>query len=57
MNPKKLLTEENPETPQDFQRRQITEVGGAIQISNPQRVLTEVPMEEDEEQGPQTLLG
>lgn len=56
--PKKMLTEEQPESPQDYSGRQLTEVGGATQASQPQRILTEtLPTDEDEDSQPQTLLG
>jgi hypothetical protein len=55
-DPRKTLTEEIPETPQDFQDRQLTEVGGQTKAPKP---LTEtIPIEEDEEDGTRrTLLG
>jgi len=59
-DPRKQLTEEIPETPQDFQDRQLTEVDGKTKAV-PGKPLTEtLPMEEDEdedEDGPRTLLG
>lgn len=56
-DPRKNLTEEIPETPQDFKDRQLTEVDGEIQADR--RPLTEdLPQEEDEDsQGRRTLLG
>ena len=58
-DPRDMLTEETPESPQDFQKRQLTEVGGRIQADSTPRVLTEtLPVEEDEEEDkPATLLG
>ena len=55
-DPRKQLTEEIPETPQDFQDRQLTEVDGKTKAVKP---LTEtLPMEEDEDEGTRkTLLG
>lgn len=46
---RKMLTEEMPESPQDFERRQLTEVNGQIQVApSPRRYLTEdLPQEED----------
>lgn len=55
-DPRKVLTEETPESHQDFQKRQLTEVGGSIQHNPEPRVLTE-DLPEDEEVGPQTLMG
>jgi hypothetical protein len=55
-NPRDLLTEEVPESPQDFKKRELTEVGGEIRHDPSQRVLTE-DLPEDEEKGPQTLTG
>ena len=55
-DPRKMLTEETPESPEDFKKRQLTEVGGAIQHNPQQRVLTE-DLPEDEETGPTTLTG
>jgi hypothetical protein len=53
-----MLTEEIPESPKDFQQRQLTEVGGTVQADSSPRVLTEtLPVDEDEEEGPETLLG
>ena len=54
--PRKILTEETPESPQDFSARQLTEVGGVTQHSPQARVLTE-DLPEDEDAGPSTLLG
>jgi hypothetical protein len=55
-DPRKTLTEEIPENPQDFKDRQLTEVGGQIQADA--KPLTEVlPIEEDQDEGPRTLLG
>jgi hypothetical protein len=55
-DPRDLLTEETPESPQDFKKRQLTEVGGEIRNAPAQRVLTE-DLPEEEEPGPQTLTG
>lgn len=57
-DPRKALTEEIPESPADFQDRQLTEVGGEIKV-DPKKVITEdLPQEEDEdEDGRTTLLG
>lgn len=55
-DPREILTEEVPESPEDFKKRQLTEVGGAVQHSPQPRVLTEDDPEE-EEQAPQTLTG
>jgi len=58
MDPKKMLTEETPETTQDYASRNLTEVGGETQVSKPQRVLTEdLPQEEDEDENPKNLQG
>ena len=55
-DPRKTLTEEIPENPQDFKDRQLTEVGGQIQASA--KTLTEdLPIAEDEDDSPKTLLG
>lgn len=59
-DPRKSLTEEIPETPQDFQDRQLTEVGGEIAAKPPQPLTETIPVEEDEdeeEDGRRTLLG
>jgi len=53
---RKVLTEETPESHQDFQKRQLTEVGGTIQHDPKPRVLTE-DLPEDEDEAPQTLNG
>jgi len=55
-DPRKQLTEEIPETPQDFQDRQLTEVGGEIQADRQPLTETE-PVEEDEDGGRGLLLG
>lgn len=55
-DPRDLLTEEVPESPEDFKKRQLTEVGGETRTNPGQRVLTE-DLPEDEEEGPQTLNG
>jgi hypothetical protein len=55
-DPRETLTEETPESPEDFKKRQLTEVGGTVQADPKPRVLTEeLPEEEDED--PETLLG
>jgi len=57
-DPRKALTEEIPETPEDFEDRQLTEVGGEIKADR--RAITEdLPQEEDEDDAPgrKTLLG
>lgn len=54
--PRKILTEETPESAEDFKKRQLTEVGGEIRHDPGQRVLTE-DLPEDEEEGPKTLNG
>ena len=56
MDNRKNLTEETPETQQDFNKRNLTEVGGEIRVAQPQRVLTEDLPEEDEPT-PKTLEG
>jgi len=57
-DPRDMLTEETPESPQDFQKRQLTEVGGRVQADPTPRVLTEtLPVDEDEDERPKTLLG
>lgn len=55
-DPREILTEETPESREDFKQRQLTEVGGAIQHNPSPRVLTE-DLPEDEEDGPQNLNG
>ena len=55
-DPRKTLTEEIPETPKDFQDRQLTEVGGAIQADR-KPLTEELPQEEDESGGRNVLLG
>lgn len=55
-DPRKTLTEEIPESPQDFSDRQLTEVDGQIKASA--KTLTEdLPITEDEDDQPKTLLG
>lgn len=55
-DPRKTLTEEIPENPQDFQDRQLTEVGGKITADA--SVITEtLPIEEDEDGNSKLLLG
>ena len=56
-DPRDLLTEETPESAQDLNKLQLTEVGGRTQVSSNSRILTVTlpTMEEDEE--PTTLLG
>ena len=50
-DPRRTLTEEMPENPQDFQQRQLQEVGGQIQAApNPPRLLTEDLPQEDEDE-------
>lgn len=57
-DPRKILTEETPESQQDFNRRDLTEVGGHVQAQPKPQTLTEtLPIEEDEDQQPRTLLG
>lgn len=56
-DPRKQLTEEIPETPEDFKNRQLTEVGGEIQADRRQ-ITEDLPQEEDEDDGGRrTLLG
>jgi len=55
-DPRDMLTEETPESPEDFKKRQLTEVGGTTQADPKPRVLTE-DLPEEEEPGPETLLG
>lgn len=55
-DPREVLTEETPETKEDFQKRRLTEVGGQTKASNPKRVLTE-DLPEDEQPRSGTLLG
>lgn len=55
-DPREILTEEVPESPEDFKKRQLTEVGGAVQHAPRTRVLTEDDPEEEEE-ALQTLTG
>jgi hypothetical protein len=55
-DPRKTLTEEIPETPEDFSDRRLTEVDGQIKASA--KTLTEdLPIAEDEDDQPKTLLG
>lgn len=55
-DPRKILTEETPESAGDFQKRELTEVGGEIRTAPAPRVLTE-DLPEEEEEGPKTLNG
>jgi hypothetical protein len=56
-DPRKQLTEEIPETPEDFKNRQLTEVGGEIKADR-STITEDLPQEEDEEAGERkTLLG
>lgn len=56
-DPRKNLTEETPETPQDFKDRQLTEVDGEI-VADRREITEDLPQEEDEDgQGRKTLLG
>lgn len=56
-DPRKQLTEEIPETPEDFKNRQLTEVGGEIKADR-QQITEDLPQEEDEDShGRRTLLG
>jgi len=54
-DPRKTLTEEIPETPEDFKSRQLTEVGGQVK-ADPSVITETLPLEEDED-GKQLLLG
>jgi hypothetical protein len=55
-DPRKTLTEEIPENPTDFSDRNLTEVDGQIKASA--KTLTEdLPITEDEDDQPETLLG
>jgi hypothetical protein len=57
-DPRDMLTEETPENPADFRKRQLTEVGGTTHVEATPRVLTEtLPVTEDEDEEPRTLLG
>ena len=56
-DPRKMLTEETPESRQDFQKRQLTEVGGTIQHDPQPKILTEDLPEDEETSGPQDLMG
>jgi hypothetical protein len=42
-----VLTEETPETKDDFKKRRLTEVGGTTKAASEQRVLTEDLPEEE----------
>jgi len=53
-DPRQILTEENPESKQDFQKRQLTEVGGVMQSAPATQILTE-DLPEEEEEGAQNL--
>jgi hypothetical protein len=55
-DPRENLTEETPETAEDFKKRRLTEVGGTIKSAPQQRVLTE-ELPEEEPPRPSTLLG
>lgn len=55
-DPRRILTEETPESQADFQQRNLTEVGGTIQTAQPQQILTE-DLPEEENTQPGTLLG
>jgi hypothetical protein len=48
MSERENLTEETPESPEDFRKRQLTEVGGATKHNPQKRVLTEDLPEEDQ---------
>ena len=54
--PREMLTEETPESPEDFRQRQLTELNGATRLRAQQKVLTE-DLPEEEQIGPSTLLG
>lgn len=55
-DPREVLTEETPESKDDFKKRRLTEVGGLTKVANEKRVLTEdLPEEEQPRSG--TLLG
>lgn len=56
-DPRKTLTEEIPENPQDFEDRQLTEVGGQTKAVPPQPLTEVLPIEEDEDGVRKTLLG
>lgn len=57
MDPKKTLTEEIPETQEDMENRNLTEVGGELRAAAPKpQVLTEVPQVEEDEDGNSNLL-
>lgn len=55
-DPRKILTEETPESAGDFQKRELTEVGGEIRTAPAPQVLTE-DLPEEEQEGPKSLLG
>jgi hypothetical protein len=55
-DPRKTLTEEIPESPVDFQDRQLTEVGGKIKADQGKPLTETEPLEEDEDER-KTLLG
>jgi hypothetical protein len=49
---RETLTEETPETKDDFKKRRLTEVGGATKAANEKRLLTEdLPEEEQPKAG------
>ena len=56
-DPRKVLTEEIPENPQDFSDRNLTEVGGQTKAVQPQPLTEVLPIEEDEDGVRKTLLG
>jgi hypothetical protein len=54
-DPRKTLTEEIPENPEDFKSRQLTEVDGKIK-ADPSVITETLPLEEDEDEK-KLLLG
>jgi hypothetical protein len=54
-DPRKSLTEETPESPQDFSDRQLTEVDGEIKADR-QPLTEDLPQEEDEDTGGRRIL-
>lgn len=57
-DPREMLTEEQPESPKDFDKRHLTEVGGQTKADPKQKALIEdLPQEEDEDEQPGLLFG
>ena len=57
MDPKKLLTEEMPETPADLDQRQLNETPHACSCGQKKILTEDLPQEEDEDEKPRPLTG